>query len=189
MAKAELEAWASEHGASLETVFVPWSQSRSYVAGTPAFRRNLNWRCTLRRWHGLGDAREPRPVISFDYSAGIAHAPIYKRAHRPGEPRFNTLHWEKAIIHETEIGRASLAYGSSGVPIRPSFIDVLASIALDASAIDSATFEDWAGELGYDPDSRKGEAIYRECLAHALAIRAAFGEAALAALREAASDY
>ena len=71
MAKAELEAWAETYGATLETVFVPWSKSRSYVYNTPASRRNLNWRCTLMR---AGNA-----VYSFDYSAGIAHAPIYKR--------------------------------------------------------------------------------------------------------------
>ena len=188
MSKAELEAWAETRGATLESVFVPWSQSRSYEPKTPAFRRNLNWRVSLMRLQK--EPLKPVQVYSFDYSAGIAHAPIYKRAHRPGEPRFETLFWEKAILLEVETGRAaSGTYYTPGAPIKPGLCDVLASLALDASAIDYARFEDWAGDYGFDPDSRKGEAAYREGLACALAIRGAWGEQGLRELREAAQDY
>lgn len=44
-------------------------------------------------------------------------------------------------------------------------------------------------ELGYDPDSRKAEAIYKACLEIALKLRNALGEDGLAKLREAAQDY
>jgi hypothetical protein len=67
--------------------------------------------------------------------------------------------------------------------------DVLASLVMDSSAIDYSTYEEWAGDCGHDPDSRKGEAIYRACLEIALKLRNGLGEAGLAALREAAQDY
>lgn len=41
---------------------------------------------------------------------------------------------------------------------------VLDAIVSDARCYDEATsWEDFAGNLGYDPDSRKGEAAYRAC--------------------------
>jgi hypothetical protein len=43
----------------------------------------------------------------------------------------------------------------------PKLADVLNCLALDYSCyINSRSFEDWASELGYDPDSRKAEKIY-----------------------------
>lgn len=42
--------------------------------------------------------------------------------------------------------------------------EVLNSLALDSASIENArTFEEWATELGYGPDSRKAERIYRLC--------------------------
>ena len=43
--------------------------------------------------------------------------------------------------------------------------------------------------LGYDPDSRKAEGIYRACLELALKLRNGLGEKLLAELREAVADY
>jgi len=60
---------------------------------------------------------------------------------------------------------------------------------MDASAIDYATFEEWAPEMGYDADSRKGEAIYRTCLEYALKLRGAVGDKAMEQLRTATQDY
>jgi hypothetical protein len=46
----------------------------------------------------------------------------------------------------------------------PTCADVLGNLASDASMADNAaTYEDFASELGYDPDSRKGERIYQAC--------------------------
>lgn len=44
-------------------------------------------------------------------------------------------------------------------------VEVFASVVEDAASADNArSFEEWAGEFGYDTDSRKAEAIYKECL-------------------------
>ncbi len=73
--------------------------------------------------------------------------------------------------------------------IQPKLTDVVHSLVMDASVLDSGGFEDWAADLGYDTDSRKAESIYRECLEIALKLRAGLGESVLSELREAAQDY
>lgn len=55
--------------------------------------------------------------------------------------------------------------------------------------LDSSTFEEWANEFGYDPDSRKAEVIYRACLEIALKLRNGLGEDRLRDLRELFTDY
>lgn len=60
----------------------------------------------------------------------------------------------------------------------PSVADVLDCLALDASSVDNArTFEEWASELGYDPDSRKAGRIYRVCERQAAKLRQFLGSA------------
>lgn len=50
----------------------------------------------------------------------------------------------------------------SGVPEPPKVDEILDNIAADAASFENArSFEDWAGEYGYDTDSRKAEKIYR----------------------------
>ncbi len=46
---------------------------------------------------------------------------------------------------------------------KPVVEDVLDSLMRDASALDCDSFEEWAGELGVDTDSRKAERTYRQC--------------------------
>ena len=169
---------------SVTSVFVPWSQSRNRDEkddrGNP--RLSLNWRVTLQR--------DGRDVLTTDYSAGIGHCPSYARLKRPHSPTVAEWH---DIERECETGRTS-ALGATrdrvnGSAIKPNPLDVLYSLALDASVTDEGTFENWAASLGYDPDSRKAEAIWRACLDLALRLRAALGDEGLAALREAFADY
>lgn len=52
----------------------------------------------------------------------------------------------------------SMGYGHSQ---EPEAADVLDCLASDAAGVHNATdFEDWAGEYGYDTDSRKAERTY-----------------------------
>lgn len=55
--------------------------------------------------------------------------------------------------------------------------DVLNCLILDASGVDQP-FEDWASDLGYDPDSRKAEAVYRACQDTRYKLRDLLGEPA-----------
>ena len=60
-------------------------------------------------------------------------------------------------------GRQYTLYFSKGVLLTgdPTAEEVLSCLALDAASIEnSRSFEDWASDLGYDPDSRRAEKIY-----------------------------
>lgn len=62
----------------------------------------------------------------------------------------------------------------------PTAYDVLACISNDQYC--EPVFEDWCAEFGYDPDSRKAEALHRRCVAFALELRQFFTDAELADL-------
>lgn len=180
-ARAELAKRIDAMGLTIESAFVPFSQSRSKGEKMP----NLNWRVTLKKGE--------RAIVTCDYSAGQAHCPAYQRERdMPGYWDDKGKKWarDRMIAIECETGfRAKHSTYMQGSPMRkfpilPDSVDVISSLCMDSSVLDHATYESWASEFGYDPDSRKGETIYRECLAHALALRAAIGDAELSELSE-----
>lgn len=175
-------------GLSISAVFVPWSQSRNFDKDKRPNERSLNWKVTLHHTPQEAFARgvTPRAILETDYGAGVGHCPSYKAGARW------TLDYSALIEFETENGRKAnaLSWGiTKGAPIMPKAEDVLASLALDAGAIDFATYEEWARDYGYDEDSRKGVSIYRACLEIGLKLRAALGDAGLQTLRDAASEW
>lgn len=165
-------------GLSVKSEFVPFSKSRNAgeVKGKGPKDMSLNWRVTLQK--------DGQDLLTTDYSAGIGHCPSYKQT-------MNRFEAER-VVFECERGRR--AFGEhfiqgKGSVLEPDAADVVYGLLMDASALDSPTYEQWAGEFGYDKDSRKGEAIYRACLEIALKLRAALGERVLSELREAFQDY
>lgn len=65
----------------------------------------------------------------------------------------------------------------------PDAASVLDNCASDAWGVENArSFEDWASEYGYDPDSRSVEAVYQACQRQAQALRSWLGAAAFAEL-------
>jgi hypothetical protein len=166
--RAELIA---ELGLSIECAFVPFSQSRNAKEKHPS----LNWRVTLKR--------EDREILTTDYMQGSAHCPSYsqRESFRP------SVDYAKAIEAECETGRSAKRFRERIAA--PKIADVLYSLFADSDVLDYDSFEDWAPNLGYDPDSRSAEKIYRACLGHALALRNGIGESKLAELREAFLDY
>lgn len=169
----------AELGLEVESVFVPWSKSRFFKADTKDPReRSLNWRVTLKRGG--------REIISTDYTAGLGHCPAYQKLKRG----FISLYDEAGIIHETEKGTIWIDNEfRKGKPILPDSASVLHSLLMDSDAIDCSTFEEWAENSGYDVDSRKAEAIYRQCLEIGLKLRNGLGDGNLTRLREAFQDY
>jgi len=157
-------------GLTVEATFIP----QNYKADEK--EPKLHWRVALMR--------EGREVLATEYSAGCAHAPAYKQGHRSIDE------WA-AVVRECNTGfRWSSPEGFfKRGPILPNPLDVISCLILDASALDHPTFEEWARDFGYDPDSRKGERIYRQSLEIGLKLRAAIGDAGLETLREAFSDY
>lgn len=196
--EAERERGLLALGLTVESVFVPWTKSRSYDPkehgsdngpGTGNRSRlainkaTLNWRVTLKK-----DGRE---VLTTDYTQGLGWAPSYKNWNtRQHGSKFSLLHYA-FLKHEVETGKTAVTVGhmdgpaTSGKPIPgPSLVEVVSSLLLDASAIDHAKFESWAHEYGYDTDSRKAEATYRACLEVGLALRAGLGDDGLSMARQ-----
>jgi hypothetical protein len=67
----------------------------------------------------------------------------------------------------------------SALKDEPTAAKVLDSLAMEASSVDAARgFEDWAADLGFDPDSRKAEKLYRQCLRQSQSLKLFLGEEA-----------
>ena len=180
-------------GITVESVFVPWSRSRSKDAKQPS----LNWRVTVKR--------NGTDVLTTDYMAGMAHCPGYNKPVPSNWGKASGM-WRPTICAaECETGMAMRASkwlagavetlggrpGSSGKPVRiePDMTDVVYSLVMDASVLDAGGYADWAADFGYDADSIAGEDTYKACLEIALQMRAAFGSAGLDELATAFQDY
>lgn len=169
----------ARHVLTLRTEFIPLSQSRN----AKEKRRTLNWRVTLQY--------KGRDVLTTDYSAGEAHCPSYKQN--------ATMRDDACIAYECEHGVRAQIFNGAPMPramatrerrnIMPETSDVIHSLLSDAQVLDYSTYEEFARDMGYDEDSRKGESIYRACLELALKLRNGLGESVLADLREASQDY
>lgn len=191
-----LETTMAKHGLTVLSVFVPFSQSRNKDAkddkGRPVY--SLNWRVTLMR--------DGRPVVETDYSAGVGHCPAYRKGAPANwdRPKRDWQHfatqWECENGYEAAYSfggfrRKSAPVGGKLTPlaIKPEPANVVHSLLMDSDVLDYPKYENWAQDLGYDSDSRKGESVYRACLEIALAVRAGLGEPVMAELRESAQDY
>lgn len=165
---------------AVTAVFVPFSQSRNKGEKQPS----LNWRVTLMK-----DGREVMKDV--DYMQGCGHCPAEKKTFNT--PRMNPKTEKRdAIAYECETGKeyntrfySNLGYRPTGKAIAPpSTADILHSLLLDASALDSRDFADWCSEYGYDTDSIKARDMYDACITTATQLRAAFGQNTLDNLRD-----
>lgn len=73
-------------------------------------------------------------------------------------------------------------------PTPPTAASVLYCLLSDAAAIDQS-FDDWAGDFGYDTDSRKALATYEACCDTGRELRRIFTPAQRAELSELLQDY
>lgn len=186
--KEQILQVAGELGLTMTAEFVPFSQSRNKAEKMPS----LNWRVTISRtvFNG-GLIGKEYEVLTTDYMAGCAHAPGYKQGDR-------SVMRDEVVRWECENGFAGNWFDNaniyrdirkSGKPIKPDFADVLYSLGMDYDVLNASNYEDWGNDCGYDPDSRKGEAIYRACLDIALKLRNAIGEDGMTRLRDACAEY
>lgn len=172
--KTEIENTLKKYNLTVESVFVPFSQSRNSQEKTPS----LNWKVTLKQGR--------RNILTTDYMAGCAHAPSYKQG-----MKYDT---KQLVAKECETGVKSTMITSSDIhsdkryPILPDAASVIYSLLMDSDVLDYSSFEEWADSLGYDPDSREAEKTYNACVKIALQFRR-IGESAIAELREAYQDY
>lgn len=61
----------------------------------------------------------------------------------------------------------------------PDVAEVVDAVAAEAAVVeDTSCYEDWAAQMGFDPDSRRGERVYRDERHQAKLLRALIGDAA-----------
>jgi hypothetical protein len=104
-----------------------------------------------------------RQSMTVDYSYGVGHLPKV-----PQWWRSTVRSYQQCMIQHGWTGSGAQRLRAP----EPKLADVVESLLSDAGVLDYATFEEWAGEFGFDVDSRKAERTYRQCLEIALQLRA-----------------
>jgi hypothetical protein len=167
---AELQKVIDSLGIEYHAAFVPQSMSRNAFTKMPS----LNWRVTLKR-NGM--------IVSTDYMQGIAHMPHYSSV-RIAE----NVQREKDAAETAMFLKPKSSWIRMRVP-PPSLADVLYSLVMDSDVLNFSCFEDWAGDFGYDSDSRTAEVVYHACRAVAIPFSRMFTAQELDSLRTAYQDY
>lgn len=163
-------------GLSIESKFVPFSQSRNKAEKSPS----LNWKVTLKK--------DGKDILTTDYMAGCGHCPSYKQ-------NDNSYDTRQLINLECESGYKARQMWSMGhilpdkkSPILPKIEDVIYSLVMDSEVLDF-DFSDWCANFGYSEDSRKDEKTYNDCMQIALKINRTLGTDGINTLREVYQDY
>ena len=170
--KGAAELFTESCGLEYVAEFVPWKFSRNCGEKNPT----INWRITLKKG---------AHVLTCDYSQGVGHLPGYNH----GKSRLAV--YDDAVRAACNSGKWGI--GEGGFPSMftkpippPKLTDVLYSLVMDSDAMEYDTFEDWAGNCGYDQDSRSAEKIYNLCRKIGSKLRRMID---LPAAREAFQDY
>ena len=97
------------------------------------------------------------------------------------DSKYPMIHYKVVIRHES--GAHMTTYFSAGLgwTQEPSLAEVLDCRANDSSGIEQS-FEAWAGEYGYNADSRKAESIYKTCRRQAKKLKNLLGHSAFEGL-------
>lgn len=164
---------------SYSAVFIPQSKSRNADEKS----NSINWKITL--------TATPARTLTTDYMQGIGHIPNYQKI-VPFNSR-RTIAVDAFEKLASEKGRAGYSLDGSGMLAKPLpaplLKDVLYSLIMDSSVLDHPSFESWAGDFGYDVDSRKAEETYKACLNIALQLKSILGADKMAELQAAYQDY
>lgn len=119
---------------------------------------------------------------SFDYFQGIGHLPESCR-------KFSDKEQRNIAELGCRLGFGGHSYGRPVKLISPVAASVLHCLCSDADAENHDTFEEWASEFGYDPDSRSAEKTYHLCLENARKLRRALGPVLMGKIAELVSEY
>lgn len=163
-------------GLTMGATFIPFTQSRNATdkgLDVSVNDLSLNWRVSL--YYG------GKMVLTTDYSQGVGHC-------------VTKLPWNGRVLAETADRIRYECETGKPTPFAkmikaPDIKDVLYCLVADSSAYEYASFEEWAGDMGYDTDSRKAETIYNECNAIAVRIVKGLGHDVINKLQELFQDY
>lgn len=153
----------------------------------PKGENRLNYRVKV--------SKGAQTVYDGPYSMGLAHIPnynallkatnsTYSRTTLDGERLFNQV-----LANGKSIKQISYNNWLSGEPILPARLDVMHSLIMDGYADDARSYEEWAGDYGYDTDSIKGLRVFEACAEVGRALRVTMGAEWVMAARGAFQDY
>jgi hypothetical protein len=96
--------------------------------------------------------------------------------HEPPDPEWKpTYAWSVTLTYQGR--KLTTPFFTGELAGEPTAADVLSCLISDTMSYENAgSFEAWAPEYGYDPDSRKAEAIYRACERQAPRVRRFLGD-------------
>jgi len=122
----------------------------------------FHWRCDLKNLQGRHTTnpengnpvcfpKDSFPSLSLDFYRGLAHQGFRQYDFVKGS---FTNEWKMATEKE------KFSY-KTPKPIPPNLMDILSNLHMTATSLRNSPFwEDWANELGYNPDSIKDKEIY-----------------------------
>ena len=156
--RRDVAEYLNNHGVTVAVDYVPPDRRDSADVFRWKNQRFLMWRLTFSR----GTAR-----ATFDYRAAEGHCPAYNLPVAVGGNR-GSIYRSELIAAEIATGRTWRQLDgnhgkASGAAILPDVAAVVKCLLDDAAAY-GETFENWAADYGYDPDSRSAEKLYQECL-------------------------
>lgn len=106
-------------------------------------------------------------AATFEYFSGMGHRRLRRWAAKAEGTRYRTR--EGDLFTLLQAVKANLL-----TPVPPAVADVLSCVLSDAGACDE-TFDEWAGNLGYDNDSIKALNTYLACQRNGEKVRRLLG--------------
>lgn len=101
-------------------------------------------------------------------------APAKSNPNASGFDRPDAVHFSVTLRRTSDSTRTMVVPFSGGSPAafartggRPAVADVVECLLLDTTSLEDRSFEEWAGDMGADPDSRKAYATWEAVQAQA----------------------
>lgn len=160
-----------EYGIEMEATPATSNERGEWPEGT------AHWTCKL-------SCKDRDMIVPFSMGAGLRHwTQKGIRMLRRYDDKRGRIGGRAEKPFGVVKGYLDEAWKEGTAPDEPTTEDVLSCLAMDAQTADnSRSFEDWAEELGLDPDSRSAERTYIAVCKHASDLAKLVGEWAYAEL-------
>lgn len=138
--------YAAKHRLTMEAIYRP-------INGDPFTKNKNGYTWKPFSYEVKIRSQDGKREFGTSYTMGPGHSPAWNKANSiPGAMTVHKLDQMRRAYTERQ-GRPA-----------PNLPDVLESLALDFQGVaDLQTFEAWASDYGYNPDSREAERIYNTC--------------------------
>lgn len=130
-------------------------------------------------WHKKAFHYLVRITPAYPMQCLACKYPDEKRKHEyhPTNEKAIEVTYSKGSGHVEKQAPWQKNMGMEPRPIKPTLKEVLSCLLLDARPFceGHVSYKEWAGDYGYDEDSRKGEKVFRACEKQSLALRDLIG--------------